>query len=101
MWKCKSCKKQFSVKAGTIFEDTPIRQGGSARCGCWLTAKTAFLYGATDRCFTPAISPDGRRVVFAVNRDYREGIWRKSLTDPDAPPAPLLSSTHSDMNPQY
>jgi transposase-like protein len=24
VWKCKSCKKQFSVKKGTIFEDSPI-----------------------------------------------------------------------------
>lgn len=24
VWKCRSCKKQFSVKAGTIFEDSPI-----------------------------------------------------------------------------
>lgn len=24
VWKCKSCKKQFSVKVGTIFEDSPI-----------------------------------------------------------------------------
>ena len=24
MWKCRSCKKQFSVKVGTIFEDSPI-----------------------------------------------------------------------------
>jgi DNA-directed RNA polymerase subunit RPC12/RpoP len=24
MWKCLDCKKQFSVKAGTIFEDSPI-----------------------------------------------------------------------------
>lgn len=24
MWKCKACKKQFSVKVGTIFEDSPI-----------------------------------------------------------------------------
>ncbi|HWD38425.1 MAG TPA: IS1595 family transposase [Fimbriimonas sp.] len=23
-WKCKSCKRQFSVKVGTIFEDSPI-----------------------------------------------------------------------------
>ena len=23
-WKCKACKKQFSVKVGTIFEDSPI-----------------------------------------------------------------------------
>ena len=24
LWKCKSCKKQFSVKVGSIFEDSPI-----------------------------------------------------------------------------
>ncbi|MCI0563093.1 MAG: IS1595 family transposase, partial [Nitrososphaera sp.] len=25
IWKCKACKKQFSVKVGTIMEDSPIR----------------------------------------------------------------------------
>lgn len=24
LWKCKACKKQFSVKVGTIFEDSPL-----------------------------------------------------------------------------
>src|SRR6266849_5530475 len=24
IWKCKACRKQFSAKAGTIFEDSPI-----------------------------------------------------------------------------
>jgi transposase-like protein len=24
LWKCRSCKKQFSVKVGTIFEDSPL-----------------------------------------------------------------------------
>jgi len=24
VWKCKGCKKQFSVRVGTIFEDSPI-----------------------------------------------------------------------------
>ena len=24
LWKCKPCKKQFSVKVGTIFEDSPL-----------------------------------------------------------------------------
>ena len=24
VWKCRSCRKQFSVKAGTIFEDSPL-----------------------------------------------------------------------------
>ena len=25
LWKCKNCKRQFSVKVGTIFEDSPIK----------------------------------------------------------------------------
>ena len=24
LWKCKACKKQTSVKAGTVFQDSPI-----------------------------------------------------------------------------
>src|SRR3984893_9366100 len=24
LWKCKGCKKQFSIKVGTIFEDSPL-----------------------------------------------------------------------------
>jgi Tol biopolymer transport system component len=36
-----------------------------------------------------------------VSRDYRVDTWKKSLSNPDADPVPLLSSTHSDQNPQY
>src|ERR1700728_2120955 len=32
IWKCRDCRKQFSVKAGTIFEDSPINLDK------WLTA---------------------------------------------------------------
>ena len=32
IWKCKDCRKQFSVKSGTIFEDSPIALDK------WLTA---------------------------------------------------------------
>lgn len=32
LWKCKGCKKQFSVRVGTIFEDSPISLSK------WLTA---------------------------------------------------------------
>jgi len=35
IWKCRSCRKQFSVKVGTIFEDSPLPLGK------WLT--TAWL----------------------------------------------------------
>jgi Tol biopolymer transport system component len=65
------------------------------------SAQPERIYAATDRCITPALSRDGRRLAFAVNRIHREEIWRKSLSDPDAPPERLLSSTHSDLNPQY
>lgn len=37
IWKCKSCKKQFSVKVGTIFEDSPIGLD-KWLCGIWLIA---------------------------------------------------------------
>lgn len=37
IWKCKSCKKQFSVKVGTIFEDSPISLD-KWLCGIWLIA---------------------------------------------------------------
>src|SRR5687768_970255 len=32
IWKCRSCRKQFSVKVGTIFEDSALPLGK------WLTA---------------------------------------------------------------
>ena len=40
-WKCKECYKQFTVKLGTIFEDSPdhARPSGSQRCGCWCNCK--------------------------------------------------------------
>ena len=59
------------------------------------------LDSTSHRCFTPALSRDGHRLAFAVNRIYREEIWKKSLSDPEAGPVPLLSSTHSELNPQY
>ena len=37
MWKCKACKKQFSVKVGTIFEDSPIGLD-KWLCAMWMIA---------------------------------------------------------------
>src|SRR5271165_4388977 len=37
MWKCKECKKQYSVKVGTIFEDSPIGLD-KWLCAMWLLA---------------------------------------------------------------
>jgi transposase-like protein len=37
LWECKGCKKQFSVKVGTIFEDSPIGLD-KWLCAMWLLA---------------------------------------------------------------
>ncbi len=37
LWKCKACKKQFSVKVGTIFEDSPLGLD-KWLAGIWLIA---------------------------------------------------------------
>lgn len=35
LWECKGCKKQFSVKVGTVFEDSPIKLD-KWLCALWL-----------------------------------------------------------------
>jgi transposase-like protein len=37
LWKCKNCKRQYSVKVGTIFEDSPIPLD-KWLCSIWLIA---------------------------------------------------------------
>ncbi len=37
MWKCSACKKQFSVKVGTIFEDSPVGLD-KWLCAMWMLA---------------------------------------------------------------
>jgi transposase-like protein len=37
MWKCKNCAKQYSVKIGTVFEDSPLSLG-KWMSGFWLIA---------------------------------------------------------------
>src|SRR5688572_10595064 len=37
LWKCRECKKQFSVKVGTLFEDSPIGLDKWLPC-VWLIA---------------------------------------------------------------
>lgn len=39
LWKCKACKKQYSVKAGTIFEDSPLPLD-KWLCAIWLIANS-------------------------------------------------------------
>jgi len=38
-WKCKECQKQFSVKVGTIFEDSPIGLDKWLPC-LWMVANS-------------------------------------------------------------
>ncbi len=38
LWKCRGCSKQFSVKVGTIFEDSPIPLSTSGFPPMWLIA---------------------------------------------------------------
>lgn len=41
-WKCRACRKQFSIKIGTIFEDSPIKLSQwLPAVGCCATARTA------------------------------------------------------------
>ena len=37
MWKCRECKKRYSVKVGTIFEDSPIGLD-KWLCAMWMLA---------------------------------------------------------------
>lgn len=39
LWKCKACKRQFSVKVGTIFEDSPLGLD-KWLCSIWLIANS-------------------------------------------------------------
>jgi transposase-like protein len=39
LWKCKACKKQYSVKVGTVFEDSPIPLD-KWLCSIWLIANS-------------------------------------------------------------
>jgi Tol biopolymer transport system component len=85
-----------------IYTDGSLEEGvGLWRLGLNRGAQPELIHGASDTYFAPAISRDGRRLAFAVSRINRADTWKKSLTDPEAPPEPLLSSTHSDLNPQY
>jgi transposase-like protein len=36
VWKCKACARKFSLKVGTVFEDSPIKLG-TWLCAFWLT----------------------------------------------------------------
>lgn len=59
------------------------------------------IYSGSSNYSALAISADGRRLAFAVNRHQRVSTWSLALGKSGAKPAPLLASTHQDLNPQY
>jgi Tol biopolymer transport system component len=63
-------------------------------------AKPQILYRGYDSYSSVAVSRDGRRLAFGVVRS-RVNTWKLPLGNSAGAPAPLLSSTHSDMNPDY
>src|SRR4051794_17832349 len=84
-----------------LYIDASGEGGNLVRLRLSAGAKPEIVYSAWARLLTPAISRDGRRIAFAARPADHEEIWRKSLADPAEPPAPLIKSTHAEMNPQY
>jgi Tol biopolymer transport system component len=84
-----------------LYIDGSWEEGSLRRLRLSPGAKPEPVYTTSDKFFSPAISPDGHRIVFAASHIDHEEIWQKPLSDPAAAPAALLSSTHSDLNPQY
>jgi Tol biopolymer transport system component len=84
-----------------LYIDSSWEEGTLGRLRLFAGAKPEPVYTTSDRLHSLALSQDGRRVAFAVSRSDHEEIWHKSLWQPAEPPAAMISSTHSDMNPQY
>jgi len=84
-----------------VYVDGSWEEGSLRRLRLVPGASPEPVYGSPDWFSTPALSRDGRRLVFAARHSDREEIWQKSLADASAAPSVVVSSTHSDLNPQY
>lgn len=82
-------------------EGTAEERIGLWRQRLWAGAEPELLYESQHRCTMPSISADARRIVFAASTSFRESTWTLPLDNPSAGATPLLSSTHSDLNPDY
>lgn len=74
--------------------------------GLWrrrLSADAApdLILKTSDRYGMPALSQDGKRLLFTVSRSYRHETWKLDLTATPLKGQPLVTSTHSDLNPDY
>ncbi|MBL8213525.1 MAG: PD40 domain-containing protein [Bryobacterales bacterium] len=64
-------------------------------------ANPELILKTSDRYGMPALSQDGKRLVFTVSRSYRHETWKLDLTSTPVKAQPLVTSTHSDLNPDY
>ncbi|MDP9191984.1 MAG: IS1595 family transposase [Acidobacteriota bacterium] len=75
IWRCRPCKKQFSVKVGTIFEDSPIRLG-KWFTGVWLL--TSCKNGISSYEIARALDVTQKTAWFLLHR-IRAAIKAKSF----------------------
>jgi transposase-like protein len=76
-WRCKECKRQFSVKVGTIFEESPIPMTKWLPA-LWLLANTK--NGTSSHELGRALGVTQKTAWFMLHR------IREAMKDPNAPP---------------
>ena len=85
-WKCKECWKQFSVKVGTVMEDSPIPLNkwllamwmlANCKNGAPLTRFTA-LSGSRRNRLGSCCSESGLRCAPRTDQDWRKRLYRRS-----------------------
>lgn len=75
VWQCKGCRKQFSVKVGTIFEDSPIKLS-QWMCAMWLLVNAK--NGISSYEVARSLGVTQKTAWFMMHR-IRLALQRKSL----------------------
>lgn len=75
VWQCKGCRKQFSVKVGTIFEDSPIKLS-KWMCAMWLLVNAK--NGISSYEVARSIGVTQKTAWFMMHR-IRLALQRKSI----------------------
>lgn len=75
VWQCKACRKQFSVKVGTIFEDSPIKLS-KWMCAMWLIVNAK--NGISSYEVARSIGVTQKTAWFMMHR-IRLALQRKSI----------------------
>jgi transposase-like protein len=76
VWQCKGCRKQFSVKVGTIFEDSPIKLS-KWLCAMWLLVNAK--NGISSYEVARSIGVTQKSAWFMMHR-IRLALQQKSIT---------------------